>query len=170
MPEPTTGVLGTLGIDWKLFIAQLVNFSVVLFVMWRWVYRPLVKMMDARTKKIEDGLQFSKEAERRMAEAQVERDAMLQETRLKVHQTMDEATKKAEAMRHEKLAQAKTEIEKVVAETKAQIKAEREAAMDTLRSEVASLVTLATAKVAGKLDDKTQHKLVEQAITEIEQV
>ena len=39
-------VLGALGVNWKLFIAQLLNFSVVLFIMWKWVYTPLLKAID----------------------------------------------------------------------------------------------------------------------------
>ena len=41
----SAGILGPLGVDVKLFIAQLVNVGVVLFVMWRWVYKPLLKVM-----------------------------------------------------------------------------------------------------------------------------
>src|SRR3990167_360095 len=59
-----TDVLGTLGINWKLFMAQLVNVGIVIFVLSKWVFKPLVKLMDDRVKKIDDGLAHAKEAVR----------------------------------------------------------------------------------------------------------
>ena len=52
----SAGVLGKLGVDWRLLIAQFVNFSGVALAVWRWVYRPLLKTMDERAAKIERGL------------------------------------------------------------------------------------------------------------------
>jgi hypothetical protein len=50
------GLIGTLGLNRDLFFAQLFNFAVVFFVMWRWVYKPLVKAMDERSATIAKGL------------------------------------------------------------------------------------------------------------------
>jgi F0F1-type ATP synthase membrane subunit b/b' len=61
MPDPaSTDLLGKLGINAPLFLAQLVNFSIVLLVMWKWVYTPLVKLMDKRAQEIADGLHKSR--------------------------------------------------------------------------------------------------------------
>src|SRR3954467_12266796 len=62
--EATTasgGVLGTLGVDWKLFLAQLINFGIVLFIFWKWVVKPLGTTLTKRQERIEAGL---KNAER----------------------------------------------------------------------------------------------------------
>src|SRR5574340_228833 len=50
------GLAGTLGINWKLFIAQLVNFGIILAVLWKWVFIPVAKNLAARTEKIEKSL------------------------------------------------------------------------------------------------------------------
>jgi F-type H+-transporting ATPase subunit b len=165
--EPT-GVLGALGIDGQLFIAQLLNFAIVLFVMWRWVYRPLLKKMDERSKKISDGLTFSEESKRALADATMERDRIVNEAKAQAHLLVEDATKKAEGMRAEKMAQAKTEIEKVISEAKAQIKSERDSSFAALKGDIAELVSLTTAKVASKIDDKTHRGLISDALTEIE--
>ena len=61
--ESEAGILGNLGLDPGLFIAQLVNFLVVLLVLWRFAYRPLLKLLSERTEKIEGGLKMAKEME-----------------------------------------------------------------------------------------------------------
>src|SRR5262245_33785531 len=50
------GPLGALGVEWNLFAAQLLNFAIVFYVMHRFVYKPLLKLLDERTAKIEQGL------------------------------------------------------------------------------------------------------------------
>ena len=47
-----TGGLGTLGINGKIFLAQLVNFVLVLIVLWRWAFTPIVKILDKRRDQI----------------------------------------------------------------------------------------------------------------------
>src|SRR3989338_10025020 len=54
--EESSSVLGTLGINWKLFLAQLLNFGIVLFVFWKWVVKPLGTTLTKRQERIESGL------------------------------------------------------------------------------------------------------------------
>jgi len=165
--EPT-GVLGTLGVSPSLLIAQFVNFAIVLLVLWRWVYRPLLAKMDERSKKISDGLSFADESKRAFAEAEVERNRIVNEAKAESHRLLEKATADADIIRAEKLVQAKAEIEKVVAEAKQQIKNEREATFNALKGEIAEIVSLATTKVAKSVDTKTQRGLIEDALKEIE--
>ena len=48
-------LLSSLGIDLRLFLAQLINFSILLFVLFKFAYKPILNMMDERTEKIEKG-------------------------------------------------------------------------------------------------------------------
>ncbi len=166
-PSSSTGVLGTLGVNAKLFIAQLVNFSIVLLVMWRWVYRPLVAMMDTRAKEITDGLKNAEEAKRKLADASDERDKMLRQTKAEAHAVIEEAKANVEVVREEKLALMKQDLEKLVDDANARIQNDRDATFDALKNDVAMLVTLATQKVAGKMDEKTQRGLIAEAIKEV---
>lgn len=56
------------GIDWKLFISQLINFAILLLVLRFFVYKPVVEILRARRKVIESGLQKAQEAETRLKE------------------------------------------------------------------------------------------------------
>lgn len=164
------GVFGTLGLNAKLFVAQLVNFGIVVLVMWKWVYTPLVRMMDARTKEISDGLERAKEAERQLSEANAYKERLIREANAEVHGLLEEARRGAETIRKEKLDQTKREIEKLAAEAKERLATEREAAFDALQRDIAHLVGAAVAKIGTRMDEKTQRSLVEKALEDLEHV
>lgn len=169
MIEPaSTDLLSTLGINGKLFLAQLINFSIVLIVMWKWVYTPLLKLMDKRAKEIADGLKNAQTAKVQLSEAHKEKDEIVAEAKAEAHAILDDTRAKTETMRQEKMALAKTEIEKAVDEAKERIKGEKQAAFDSLKNEMASLVALATEKVAAGMGEKEQHARIQKAIAEIE--
>lgn len=169
MIEPATSndLLGTLGVNVKLFAAQLVNVSVVILVMWRWVYRPLVAVMEKRSKEIADGLKNAKDAKQKLADAADEREKTLRETKADAHAIIEETKKKADGVKQEKMEMAKREIEKLVEDAKGRIESERDVAFAALRNDVASLVAEATRKVAGKMDEKAQRALIAEAIKEV---
>lgn len=169
MIEPaSTGVLGTLGISLGQFLAQLLNFSIVLFVMWKWVYTPLLKTMDARSKEIADGLANAKAAEQRLMDAADEKERLLKEARVQAQSLLEEVKTKAEKVRQDKLAIAMNEIEQHITEAKTQIKSERDAAAVSLKREVAHLVVLATEKVASGMDESTRKALAAQAVEDVQ--
>jgi len=169
MIEPaSTGVLGTLGISLGKFLAQLFNFSIVLFVMWKWVYTPLLKTMDARAKEIADGLANAKAADQRLKDAADEKERLLKEARGEAQSILEEVKIKSEQVRQEKLNIAKHEIEKHIADAKAQIQNERTAAAVSLKREVAHLVVLATEKVASGMDESTRKALAAQAVEDVQ--
>lgn len=169
MTEPVSqSVLGTLGINGEKFAAQLFNFGIVLFIMWRFVYRPLLALMDKRAKEIKDGLKHAQDAKVRLADAQVEKERILKDARIEAQGFIKESQEKAESLRQEKMAQAKAEIEKIIIETKQQIKQEREAAFVALKGEIGVLVNQALEKIVSNLDGETKRRLVDQAIRDLE--
>jgi len=56
-------LISTFHIEWQLIIAQLVNFAIVLFVLWKFAYNPILKTLNDRTKKIEKGVKDAEDAD-----------------------------------------------------------------------------------------------------------
>lgn len=162
------GILSSLGLDLKLFIAQLINFSIVVLILWRWVYRPLVKTMDARAKKISDGLEFSKQAAELLEGADAKNVQIIKAAKSESHALLQEAAGQAEKQRQQVLAQSKAEAEKILVEGQERLNSEKAAALQAVKQEVANLVALSTEKVAAGLDEATQRRLIQQALKEIE--
>ena len=168
MEPASTGIAATFGLNAKLFAAQLFNFGIVLFVMWKFVYTPLLKIMDRRAKEIGDGLANAQAADRRLQEASEEKERLLREARAEAHGLLEEARTSAEAVRRDKLRIAMAEIESHVSQAKFQIKSEREAAAASLKREVAELVVAATGKVAASMDEKARKQLASRAVESLQ--
>ncbi len=65
------------GIDWRLLAAQAVNFFILFFLLAKFVYRPVISLLEKRRKRIEEGLTFTTEAERRIADIEIEKTSII---------------------------------------------------------------------------------------------
>ncbi len=142
------GILDNLGIDFGLFAAQLVNFLVVLLVLWRFAYKPLIRLMNERTEKIEGGLKLAKEMESRIAALEQEKAVVIKNARDDAKGIIERAEAAAQDRQNKATAKAKEEVEKVVAAGKAQLSADKDKMMSEAKNELASLVVRAAEKVA----------------------
>jgi F-type H+-transporting ATPase subunit b len=158
-------VLGALGIDWRLLIAQLINFSVVLFVMWKWVYTPLLKMIESRQATIDKGLKDAVTAGHDRAKSKEEYDTTVLAARKEAQRILEEAGVTAEKLRLEANAKAQAEVAKVVEEGRARLTEEKETIVREAKKEISGLA-LAVAEKAIKetLGDKQQRTLLEKAV------
>ena len=161
-------VLDTFGVNGKLFLAQLLNFSIVLVVMWRWVYIPLLAAMDKRSKEISDGLAFAKSARQDMESASKDREKMIRDVRVETASLLAEARAKADLMKDEKIVEAKVEIERMTSVAKKQIDVQREAAFVDVRLRIIDLVTDVVGKAVSGISTETKHDIAAQAVKEIE--
>lgn len=160
-----TGGLGTLGIDGGIFIAQLVNFLVVLIVLWKFAYKPLMKMLDERSERIEKSLKDADHVEKRVAALEDERTSVINEARAEAGKVMELTRTDAEAMKTDMVEKAKREVERVVVHGKAQLKAEQEAMMREVRKEIADVAVSAARKILSEgVDDKKAHSLAEEVV------
>lgn len=150
MEEARQSVLGALGIDWKLFIAQLINFSVVLFVMWKWVYTPLLKVIDARTARIDQGLKDSEAASAARRAAERTSDEAIVAARKEAQRILEEAQKAAAAQHASMKAQTQEELKALVQQGKHTLGAEKEKMVREARAEIASLAVMAAGKALGE--------------------
>jgi|SRR5688572_25596274 len=165
----STGVLGTLGINGKLFLAQLVNFGIVFFVMWKWVYTPLLKVMDERTKKIEEGVKEAEAAGSLLRASADQGTKILVDARKQAREILDEAAASAESERQEAAKKARAEVEKIVAAGRDQLKQEQRKMVAEAKAEVGDLVVMATERVLRqKIDAKKDAGMIADAIKEVE--
>lgn len=157
-----------LGIDWKLLIAQVINFFILLFVLYRFAYKPLLRMLNKRTETIAKSLEDAKQIDRNLAESAQEKETILKTARQQAQKILDEVMQKAEAVRQEKLTQANTEVEEIVARTKAELAQAKTALVKEAQAEVADIVIQAVEKVLlERLNEKKDQELVQNALAEI---
>jgi len=69
--------MDALGIQWKILLAQTISFSVVLFFLWRFAYRPIFAMLEARREKIAESLANAEKIKAQLAKTETDRQAVL---------------------------------------------------------------------------------------------
>jgi F-type H+-transporting ATPase subunit b len=156
------------GVDWFKLIAQIINFLVVLYLVNRFGFKPLLRLMDERAARIKKGLEDAEAAERDRELARAERAAALDEARKEAQAMVARATKMAEDSRIEILAAARADAEQVTERARQEINAEKERAIAELRGQVADLALEAAGKlIRQQMDAKTQRRLVEEFLSEV---
>ncbi|MBN1585502.1 F0F1 ATP synthase subunit B [Candidatus Uhrbacteria bacterium] len=163
----TAGVLGTLGIDGRLLLAQLVNVGVVVLIVWRWVWKPLVRMLDDRTRRIEQGLRDAAAAGESRGQAEIEREGIVLAARQEARRIIEEAEKAMSSERQAALARTKDEVEKIVLQGKEALSKEREAVTKAAKEELGGILAVAVEKIAGeRIDERRDAALIRQALDE----
>ena len=147
---------------------QVFNFLLLLYLLNRLMFKPLLARMDERSEKIEKGLEDAEAAARDRELARAEREAAVSEARKEAAEMLARANKIAEDSRNEIVAGAREEAEKVTARARDEINAEKEKAMAELRATVADLALEAAGKlVRSEMDGATQRKLVDDFLAEV---
>jgi F-type H+-transporting ATPase subunit b len=160
--------LTTLGIYWPKLVAQTINFAIVLFVLWKFAYKPVLAMLEMRRQKIAESMKNAEaikaqlsetEAERKkiLAEAGAQAGKILEETRAASERELARRTQEAIAAANQILAKAREASEAELARMKAE-----------LRKEVGRLVVETTARVTGKILTVEDHqRLAEETSKEL---
>jgi F-type H+-transporting ATPase subunit b len=157
------------GVDWFKLLAQIINFLVVLYLINRFGFKPLLRLMDERAARIKKGLEDAEAAARDRSLAQAEREAAVAEARKEAQAMIARANKIAEDTRAEILGEARTEAGKLVERARQEITAEKDKAMAELRSQVADLALDAAGKlVQSEMNTDTQRRLVEGFLSEVQ--
>lgn len=160
--------VSVLGLNAKIFIAQLVNFSVILFVLWKWVFTPVAKRLQDRTEKIEKSLNdvdrinkekqdFERWKNEEMSKARKESGAV-------ITQSQSEALKIKEQIANE----TKQQQAQLVEQAKQQIQQEKTQALQSAKAELADIVTQAAEKILReKLTTDKDQKLIKDSLTNL---
>ena len=156
------------GVDiWKLGF-QVANFLILLYLLNRFLFKPVLSRLDERSSKISKGLEDAEAAARDREQAKAEREAAVDEARKEAQAMIARANKIAEDSRNEIVAEARAEAEKVTARARDEIVAEKEKAMAELRATVADLALEAAGKlVRSEMDGATQRRLVNDFLAEV---
>jgi F-type H+-transporting ATPase subunit b len=153
---------------WKL-AAQVINFLILLYLLNRFLFKPVLARLDERSAKIGKGLEDAEVAARDRELARAEREAAVAEARKEANEMIARANKIAEDTRNEILTTARAEAEKVSTRAREEIVAEKDKAMAEIRGQVAELALAAAGKlVRRQMDDPTQRRLVEEFLAEVE--
>lgn len=151
-------------------VAQIINFLIFAFILWKIAYKPLLKAMSDRRAHIAADLDAA-EKERLAAEAlKIEYQKQMTEARVQAQAIVDKAVKTAEQMKLDILQEARAEHSRMLKNAQDEITRQTEAAMAEIRGEVVNLTLSAAAKFIDKeMDPSTSAKLVAEFIDKLDE-
>lgn len=156
------------GVDLPKLLFQVINFLLLLYLLNRFLFKPVLKLLDEREARIKKGLEDAEAAARDRELAKAEREAALDEARKEAAAMVARANKIAEDSRAEILADAKAQADKVTERAREEITAEKDRAMAELRTTVADLALDAASRlVRSEMNGTTQRRLVEDFLKEV---
>ena len=149
-----TKIVNDLGIDVPSFLAQMLNFGIVAFVLWRFGFKPVLATLDERKQKIADGLKYAEEMQAKLAATQQESAALLKKASVEAGRIVDEARKIAKEQLDKQAQEASAKAADILAKGQQALELEHKKMLADARTEIARLVVVTTERVlAKKLSD-----------------
>ena len=157
-----------LGINWPKLIAQTVNFSIVLFVLWRWAYKPILALLEQRRQQIADSVANAEKIKAELAKTEAARQAILNQANIRANQLIVEARTAAIRIQEVETQKAIAAAEQIVAKAREATTLDHARMLTELKREIGRLVVQTTAAVAGKvLTADDQRRLIEETNREL---
>jgi F-type H+-transporting ATPase subunit b len=161
-------LLNTFGVEWPKFLAQLILFIIVYFVLKKFAFGPIIAMLEERRKRIEEAQLNAQKIKQQLAEAENRYAEILTKANAEAQRMIDQARESAGHVADRKMQEAIAAAEQVMAKAREASALEYERSMDQLKRELGHLVVETTAKVTGKvLTPEDQKRLQEEAARQL---
>ena len=158
-----SNTLQVLGITWPKLIAQSINFSIVLFVLWRFAYRPVFAMLETRRLKIAEGIANAEKIKAQLAQAEADRREILVKAGDQANQIIAEVREAVARVREQETQKAVAAAGRIIAKAHEATAQDHTLMLVELKREVGRLVVQTTATVTGKiLTPDDQRRLAEE--------
>src|SRR2546427_5221300 len=160
--------LHSLGIYWPKLIAQTVNFAIVLFILWKFAYRPVLAMLEQRRQKIAEGITNAEKIKAEVAKTEAARQEILAQANAQANKLIEEARAAAARVQEQETQKAVTEAAQIITKAQEAAAVEKARTMAELRREIGRLVVETTGRVTGKvLTPQDQQRLAEETTREL---
>jgi F-type H+-transporting ATPase subunit b len=145
-----TKIIHDLGINPAAFVAQMVNFAIVAFLLYRFAIKPVLATADARNAKIADGLRFEEQMKAKLADAEKQHAATIKQAALDAQKVVDEARKSAKELLDREAAATTAKTQQMLVKAEEAIALERRKMIADAREEISRLVALTAQRVLNR--------------------
>ncbi len=168
--QPAFLGIGALGINLPSLLAQLINFTLLLVLLSVLAYKPLLRVLDERRKRIQEGLDAAEESKRRLSDTEKAVAEEMAKAREEGQALIGQAQQMSSRIQEEGRTQARVETEQLLERARSEIQMERDGAIAVLRREFADLtITAAERVIRRSLDEDTHRQLIEEVLAEAPQ-
>jgi F-type H+-transporting ATPase subunit b len=156
------------GVDWPHFIAQVLSFGIVAFLLQRFAYKPVVDLLEERRKRIAEGLANAEKIKLELARAETQRQEVLAQANAQANKFIEEARAAAARVQEQETQKAIAAAEQIITKAREAASQDHARMMAELKREVGRLVVQTTAAVTGKiLTPEDQRRLAEEAAKQV---
>ena len=156
-----------LGISLPTLLAQIVNFAILLGLMYLVAYKPIMRLLDERSRKVKESMEQTELIKQQAERAEEEVKKQIETAGKEGMVIIARAMHTGEEVKQETQQEAKQDAETLIARARVEIQRERDEAIDGLRKEFADLTILAAGKVIDcSLDKEAHHQLIDQILKE----
>ncbi|ANU37058.1 F0F1 ATP synthase subunit B [Vibrio scophthalmi] len=149
-------------------LGQAISFAIFVWLCMKYVWPPLVKLLDERQQEIAQGLRNTEDAAQALALTQANCEQMLDQAKKDVNKLIEQGQKRRAQIIEESVKEAEEEKARIVAQGDVEVEAERNRLRQELKAEMADLVIQSAQKLINKnLDTASNRDLVDQMIKQI---
>ena len=162
-----TPIVKSLGINWKIFLAQLINFGIVFFVLKKFAFSPMQKMLKERKSKIDKGLNDAKKLESELEMARENYREKIQRAKQEANQIIAEAQKEHNAIIQKATEESQKKIDQSIEKAKKEIQEREEEMMAEIKKDAVELSMIGVSNfLDANLDTKGNRSFIEKIIKE----
>ena len=158
--------LASLGINLPVLISQVISFLVLSGLLYLVAYKPIMRMLDERSRRIKESMEQTEYIREQAALAEKETARRIEEASKEGQKLVDRAMQAGEEMKLKARDEAKKEAETLIARARTEIERERDDAISELRKEFADITIMAAEKVIDRSLDKKAHRQVIDKVLE----
>lgn len=158
----------TFGVDWTHLIAQIVSFGIVCFVLYRYAYRPVLKMLEVRRQQIAQGIANAEQIKAELEKTEIQRREIMMKANVEATKLIEEARSAAGRLQEQEAQKAIAAAEQILVKTREAAAQDYDRMLADLKHEIGRLVVQTTARVAGKiLTPDDQKRLAEETARQL---
>jgi F-type H+-transporting ATPase subunit b len=166
-----TKIMHDFGISLPFILAQIVNFSIVAFILWRFAFKPVLATLDARQRKIAEGLAYADEMKAKLEATQQQSAVILKQASADASRIIEDARKAGKEYLDRHTQETTAKVNDMVSKGRQALELEQKKMMADARTEIARLVVVTTERVlAKKLSDADRASYNDTATRELSNV
>ena len=159
--------MAELGFHWPSLVVYLVNFTALLIVLYMVGFKPILRVLDERSRRIQESMDQAQVLQEESVARQGEMDQQIKDARKEGQVVIEQARQAAQRLREEERDKARQEADSFISKAQSEIQRERDSAVDELRRQFGGLAISAAERVVRRSLDKDSHRdLIEQTLSE----
>ena len=163
LAEMARGTAEQFGFNWSLFISQVISFLIVAGLLYKFAYKPILKVLEERRRTIAEGLANADRIKQELAQTEAARAKVLSDANTQANKLIEEARAAAAKVQETETQRAIATAEQIIAKAREAAELDHQRMLQDLRKEIGQLVVKTTAQVAGKvLSMEDQKRLIDE--------